>query len=199
MKRLFSFPASPNSRCYRNCCRTSSFMLRKGVYSTPERRVEPSGGVFLHRRRDAAIKVERGTDRRMPEPLLRDLQVHPGEQVLSRNGCGGGHGTESVKSRIRARARNLGNSYVRLCGCRGSPSRRAQTSVSPVCRTSSMRRTIACSALPAATPRRQSLERIRRTEKDLGQQIRLAQRPQTGDSRAGRIRWATMPNPCLLS
>jgi hypothetical protein len=54
-------------------------MLRKGVYSTLERRVEPSGGVFLHRRRGAAIKVERGTDGRMPEPLLRDLQVHPAE------------------------------------------------------------------------------------------------------------------------
>jgi hypothetical protein len=84
MKRLLSFPAPPNSRCCRNCYRTSSFTLRKGVYSTPECRVEPAGGVFLHRRRDAALKVARGTDRRMPEPLPRDLQVHPGEQMLGR-------------------------------------------------------------------------------------------------------------------
>src|ERR1700693_497742 len=51
----------------------SSFWACGGVYTRSQDDVELCRGIFLHRRRDGAVQIERHADRGMPEPLLCDL------------------------------------------------------------------------------------------------------------------------------
>jgi hypothetical protein len=53
-------------------------------YSTTESGVDTGRGVLLHRLRDMTVKIERGRDRRVPEPFLRDFRMNTGEQELHR-------------------------------------------------------------------------------------------------------------------
>ncbi len=53
-------------------------------YSRPKRSVDLGGGIFLHSLGDVRVQVERRRDRRVTEPLLRDLRMNAGEQELCR-------------------------------------------------------------------------------------------------------------------
>jgi hypothetical protein len=57
-----------------------SFCARDAPYSSPESRVETSGGIFLHRLGNMRIEIECGADGRMAEPFLCHLGVHASEQ-----------------------------------------------------------------------------------------------------------------------
>jgi hypothetical protein len=76
--------------------------------------------------------------------------MHAGEQELCRVVCLRSWNRTRGKS-DPSRARNRGNSWVRLCGPSGSPSARAHNRVAPVWRTPSINSLSACSRLSRPT------------------------------------------------
>ena len=115
----------------------------ESILGAPEGRADLGRCVLLHCRGDVAVKVERGCHRRMPEPLLRHLRMHPGEQEVPR---------VSMPKVVEAHTRNVlnagneaGDTCVRLRGCTGSPSARAHRSISADWRTPSFSNFSACS------------------------------------------------------
>jgi len=133
-KRFYILARCSKRDCYRIWYRSSSFCFFDKFYRRLERSVEPRGRVCLHRVADVRIKIKRGGDRGMPQPLLHDFWMYVSSQLL----CGMAAPDQAGFHRLSWRGASPYEGCSPAMACAHVVSRHSHSRARPGTRTNSM-------------------------------------------------------------